>query len=95
MVKKCMLTGGLVLVAPGTSDQVMFGALIALTYLLLVLKASPYEENEQDDDTATECFLCGGHINAGTDPPVCKACGPEFVLECILSRALREYEAMI
>ena len=48
MVKKCLLTGGLVLVAPGSSAQVMFGALIALTFLLLVLKASPYEEDDDD-----------------------------------------------
>jgi len=52
---------------------------------------SPYEQDDRTDDTATECFLCGGHISAGTDPPVCSGCRPEFELECKLSKMMREY----
>lgn len=48
MIKKMLLTGGLVLVAPGSSAQIMLGALIALVYLLAFVKASPYEEDADD-----------------------------------------------
>ena len=48
MAKKCMLTGGLILVAPGSSAQILLGTLIALVYLLLVLKSGPYEDDDED-----------------------------------------------
>ena len=48
MLKKCALTGGLVLVAPGSSVQILSGTLIALTYLLFVLKLEPYEDDDDD-----------------------------------------------
>ena len=54
MMKKMLLTGGLVLVAPGSSAQIMMGILIALAYLLIFVKASPYEE---DNDDVLE-FVC-------------------------------------
>ena len=54
MTKKMLLTGGLVLVAPGSSAQIMMGVLIALAYLLFFVKASPYEE---DNDDVLE-FVC-------------------------------------
>ena len=48
MVKKMMLTGGLILLSPGSSAQILLGILVVLMYLCLVLKYSPY--NEDDDD---------------------------------------------
>ena len=48
IIKKMLLTGVLILVAPGTSDQIMFGVLIAVTYLLLVLRLMPYEDDMDD-----------------------------------------------
>ena len=41
-------SGGLVLVAPNTSAQVLFGILITLAYLLLLTKYSPYTDWEDD-----------------------------------------------
>ena len=38
MLKKMMLTGGLVLLAPGSSAQIVLAILITLFYLTLVLK---------------------------------------------------------
>ena len=38
MIKKMMLTGGLVLLAPGSSAQILLGILITLVYLCLVFK---------------------------------------------------------
>ena len=38
MLKKMLLTGGLVLVAPGTSVQILLAAVIALIYLLAFVK---------------------------------------------------------
>lgn len=54
---------------------------------------SPFEENHQDDGMAVECFLCHGHISAGTDPPVCKECTFEFEIECSFNRMARRYNA--
>ena len=48
MLKKMMLTGGLILLGPGTSAQVLLAILIILGYLCLVLKYSPYVEDEDD-----------------------------------------------
>ena len=48
MLKKMLLTGGLVLVAPGTSAQILMAVLIALAYLLAFVKTSPYEEDNDD-----------------------------------------------
>ena len=48
MIKKMMLTGGLVLLAPGSSAQILLGILITLVYLCLVLKFEPYNEDEDD-----------------------------------------------
>jgi hypothetical protein len=48
MLKKCMLTGGMVLVAPGSSVQILLGSLIALAYLLVVLRLGPYNDENHD-----------------------------------------------
>jgi len=41
---------------------------------------SPFHEDYRDDGIATECWLCGGYISAGTYPDICKECLPEFEL---------------
>ena len=48
MLKKMMLTGGLVLIAPGSSAQILCAVLISLLYLLMVLKVDPYEDRSSD-----------------------------------------------
>jgi hypothetical protein len=48
MLKKMALTGGLVLVAPGSAVQILFGALLALFYLLGAVRTAPYEEDSDD-----------------------------------------------
>ena len=45
MLKKMILAGGLVLVAPGTAAQVLIGLLIATAFLFLVLDWHPYDES--------------------------------------------------
>ena len=75
MIKKMLLTGGLVLVAPGSSAQIMLGALIALVYLLAFVKASPYEE-DADDVLEFVCTLAIlltllGGFALKTQPPAC------------------------
>ena len=48
MIQKAMLTGGLVLVAPGSSAQVLVGLIIALGFLIVLMQTKPYEEAEED-----------------------------------------------
>jgi hypothetical protein len=48
MMHKCLLTGGLVLVAPGSSTQILVGLVIALIFYTTLLKTQPYAENEED-----------------------------------------------
>ena len=42
MLQKCMLTGAMCAIAPGSPVQLLCAALVSLAYLLLVLKAAPY-----------------------------------------------------
>jgi len=44
MIKKMTLAGGLVLVAPGSSVQILVGILVAFSYLVLVFQYRPYED---------------------------------------------------
>ena len=44
MIKKMTLAGGLVLVAPGSSVQILVGILVALAFLVLVQQLRPYED---------------------------------------------------
>jgi hypothetical protein len=48
MMQKAMLTGGLVLVAPGSSAQVLVGLIIASGFLIVLMQTKPYEETEED-----------------------------------------------
>ncbi len=42
------------------------------------------------DEIITECVICGGHICAGSWPPVCSDdCKFEYALECEFSRWAR------
>jgi hypothetical protein len=45
MIKKMILAGGLVLVAPGSSAQLLLGVLVALSFLVVLLDWHPYEES--------------------------------------------------
>jgi hypothetical protein len=44
MTKKMILAGGLVMVATGSSAQVLIGMLVALAYLMVVIRLEPYED---------------------------------------------------
>ena len=44
MIKKMTLAGGLVLVAPGSSVQILVGILVAFAYLIIVLQSQPYDD---------------------------------------------------
>jgi hypothetical protein len=48
MIQKALLTGGLVLVAPGSSTQILVGLVIALTFYTILLKTQPYAGNAED-----------------------------------------------
>ncbi len=48
MIRKMLLTGGMVLVAPGSSSQILWAEIVCLIYLLLVLKAAPFQNNTDD-----------------------------------------------
>merc|ERR1712166_967078 len=47
-IQKALLTGGLVLVAPGSSTQILVGLVIALTFYSVLLKTQPYADNTED-----------------------------------------------
>ena len=49
MIQKALLTGGLVLVAPGSSTQILVGLVIALTFYSVLLKTQPYAGNAEDN----------------------------------------------
>ena len=48
LIQKALLTGGLVLVAPGSSAQILVGLVVALIFYTLVLHGQPYEEDTED-----------------------------------------------
>jgi hypothetical protein len=48
MIQKAMLTGGLVLVAPGSSAQVLVGLIVASCFLIVLMQTKPYEEMDED-----------------------------------------------
>ena len=48
MIHKAFLTGGLVLIAPGSSAQVLVGLMIAMAFFTLLLQMKPYKESEED-----------------------------------------------
>jgi len=48
MINKALLTGGLVLVAPGSSVQILVGLVLALGFSVLLMQTKPYEEDDDD-----------------------------------------------
>jgi hypothetical protein len=48
MIKKMILAGGLVIVAAGSSAQVLIGVLVSLTYLLIVVRLEPFDDIVDD-----------------------------------------------
>merc|ERR1711871_1642551 len=51
-----MMTGGLILLSPGSSAQILLGILIVLAYLCMLLKHAPYKEK---DDDFLQCVATG------------------------------------
>merc|ERR1711898_53725 len=48
MLKKIILAGGLVIVAAGSSAQVLIGMLVAFTYLIIAIRLEPYDDIVDD-----------------------------------------------
>ena len=57
MVQKCLLTGAMCAIMPGSPIQLLIALLIVLGYLLIVLKASPYK-GILEDTLAFVTSLC-------------------------------------
>jgi hypothetical protein len=57
MVQKCLLTGAMCAIMPGSPIQLLIALLIVLGYLLVVLKASPYK-GILEDTLAFVTSLC-------------------------------------
>ena len=54
MINKALLTGGLVLIASGTSAQIMTGLVVALAFAFILLESRPYRDAvEQKMQTIT------------------------------------------
>ena len=49
MIQKALLTGGLVLVAPGSSAQILVGLVVALVFFTILLRTQPYEDATEDN----------------------------------------------
>jgi len=48
LIQKALLTGGLVLVAPGSSIQILVGLVLAFMFTLLLMQSKPYREYDED-----------------------------------------------
>jgi hypothetical protein len=48
MMKKMTLTGAMVVISPGSSVQILVGLLIAIAYMLCVLKLAPFVQDADD-----------------------------------------------
>ena len=48
MIQKCLLTGAMCAIMPGSPVQLLVALLVILAYLLLVLKAAPYKGDLED-----------------------------------------------
>jgi hypothetical protein len=48
MMKKMTLTGAMVVISPGSSVQILVGLLIAIAYMLFVLKLAPFVQDADD-----------------------------------------------
>ena len=45
--RKALLTGALVVIAPGTSTQILVGIMLVLAHMILMLRAQPFKEGEE------------------------------------------------
>ena len=65
------MTGAMVVVAPGSSVQLLIAVLVMLWYLMVVLKTAPYEENSEDWSSFVACvaltLTCIGGLVLITD----------------------------
>ena len=57
MVQKCLLTGALLAIMPGSPVQLLVALLVISAYLLLILKAGPYK-GDLEDSLAFLTSLC-------------------------------------
>ena len=57
MLRRFLLVGVFVVVRQGTVEQLAYGALVAILYLVIQLQAAPYR-NEADQHMAAACSLC-------------------------------------
>ena len=54
LLNKTLMCGGLAMLAPGTSYQILFAVIIMLLHLLVVLKLAPYVKDTED----WSCIIC-------------------------------------
>ena len=55
ILQKMVMTGAMCVVAQGSSVQLLIAILVMLSYMLLVLKTAPYEENSEDWSAFVAC----------------------------------------
>ena len=48
LLQKALLTGGLVLIAPGSSAQILVGLVIAAAFLIILMQTKPYEDSGEN-----------------------------------------------
>ncbi len=59
MTKKVILTGGLVIIAKGSSAQILLGQIVCVLYLILCIRTLPYADDTDDllQSLASTCLL--------------------------------------
>ena len=55
IIQKMVMTGAMCVVAQGSSVQLLIAILVMLSYMLLVLKTAPYEEDSEDWSAFVAC----------------------------------------
>jgi len=55
ILQKMVMTGAMCVVAQGSSVQLLIAILVMLSYMLLVLKTAPYQENSEDWSSFVAC----------------------------------------
>ena len=55
ILQKMVMTGAMCVVAQGSSVQLLIAILVMLSYMLLVLKTAPYEEDSEDWSAFVAC----------------------------------------
>merc|ERR1712159_827730 len=57
ILEKMLMTGSMVLIADGTSLQLLIATLLMLSFLLLVLRTAPYERDSEDISSFTTSLV--------------------------------------